>query len=132
LPTDLGFRLNDWLRRRKAKPEDPLFKSFFKDSKRIAAHSFIGELKTRAKVLGITKRVHLHLLRHCFITELIKAEAPALKVARIVGHASLNTTLKYTHLVVDDLKGTIETHPLNRNHYKEDSVVPTIKNAIVN
>lgn len=113
LPTDLGLRLEDWLDRRKAKPEDPLFKSFFKDSERIAAHSFISELKTRARILGIKKRVHLHLLRHCFITELIKADAPALKVARIVGHASLNTTLRYTHLVVDDLKGVIESHPLN-------------------
>lgn len=113
LPTDLGLRLEEWLSIRKAKPEDPLFKSFFKDSKRIAAHSFINELKTRAKILGIKKRVHLHLLRHCFITELIRAEAPALKVARIVGHSSLNTTLKYTHLVVDDLKGVMENHPLN-------------------
>ncbi|MBI3341567.1 tyrosine-type recombinase/integrase [Candidatus Curtissbacteria bacterium] len=123
LPVDLGVRLDDWLRRRKAKPEDPLFKSFFKDSKRIAAHSFISELKTRAKILGIKKRVHLHLLRHCFITELIRAEAPALKVARIVGHSSLNTTLRYTHLVVDDLKGVIENHPLNNHAESEAKII---------
>ena len=115
LPVDLGARLQDWLEERKAKLEDPLFRSFLKNHKRVMAHTFINELKTRAKILGIKKRVHLHLLRHCFITELIKAEAPALKVARIVGHASLNTTLKYTHLVVDDLKGVIEAHPLNKS-----------------
>ena len=114
MPTGLGVRLQEWLGDRKGEPDEPLFKSFHKDGKRIEAHTFISELKTRAKILGIQKRVHLHLLRHCFITELIKAEAPALKVARIVGHSSLNTTLKYTHLVVDDLKGTIESHPLNK------------------
>ncbi|MCR4324931.1 MAG: tyrosine-type recombinase/integrase [Candidatus Curtissbacteria bacterium] len=113
MPVELGIRLQEWLENRNAKPEEPLFKSFHKDGRRIEAHTFINEMKTRAKILGIKKRVHLHLLRHCFITELIKAEAPALKVARIVGHASLNTTLKYTHLVVDDLKNVIESHPLN-------------------
>lgn len=113
MPVELGVRLQEWVENRRAKPEEPLFKSFHKDGRRVEAHTFINELKTRAKILGIKKRVHLHLLRHCFITELIKAEAPALKVARIVGHASLNTTLKYTHLVVDDLKNVIESHPLN-------------------
>jgi len=114
LPVDLGIRLQDWVEnKRKAKPEEPLFKSFHKDARRAQASTFIFELKTRARILGIKKRVHLHLLRHCFITELIKAEAPALKVARIVGHTSINTTLRYTHLVVDDLKGVIENHPLN-------------------
>lgn len=115
LPVDLGIRLQDWLEnKRRAKPEEPLFKSFLKNHARAKASTFIFELKTRARILAIKKRVHLHLLRHCFITELIKAEASALKVARIVGHSSLNTTLRYSHLVVDDLKGTIENHPLNR------------------
>lgn len=133
LPVDLGIRLQEWLEDRKAKPEEPLFKSFHKDGRRVEAHTFINELKIRAKILGIKKRVHLHLLRHCFITELIKAEAPALKVARIVGHASLNTTLKYTHLVVDDLKGVIESHPLNgRRSINQQTFPPKVKDTIPN
>ena len=123
LPIDLGIRLQDWVEnKRKAKPEEPLFKSFHKDARRAQASTFIFELKTRARILGIKKRVHLHLLRHCFITELIKAEAPALKVARIVGHTSINTTLRYTHLVVDDLKGVIENHPLNTRRSVEKQI----------
>lgn len=122
LPVNLGLRLQIWLEERETKLEEPLFKSFHKDGKRVEAHTFINELKTRAKILGIKKRVHIHLLRHCFITELIKSDAPALKIARIVGHASLNSTLRYTHLVVDDLKGVIESHPLNKapEQVKED------------
>lgn len=131
LPVNLGMRLQDWIYERDASPEEPLFKSFHKDGRRVEAHTFINELKRRAKILGIKKRVHLHLLRHCFITELIKAEAPALKVARIVGHASLNTTLKYTHLVVDDLKDVISVHPLNSNH-KELSKVDAHQKLSVN
>ena len=61
----------------------------------------------------------MHLLRHSFITEMIKADAPAMKVARIVGHTDLQTTLRYTHLVVDDLKDTIEQHPLNKQSEDE-------------
>jgi integrase/recombinase XerD len=134
LPIDLGIRLQDWVEnKRKAKPEEPLFKSFHKDARRAQASTFIFELKTRARILGIKKRVHLHLLRHCFITELIKAEAPALKVARIVGHTSINTTLRYTHLVVDDLKGVIENHPLNKSILtKDEDILPQNEKFSVN
>lgn len=131
MPIDLGLRFQEWLvEKRKAKPEEPLFKSFFKNHARAKASTFIFELKTRARILGIKKRVHLHLLRHCFITELIKTDAPALKVARIVGHASLNTTLRYTHLVVDDLKGVIENHPLNQRHYEEKNQNVSLRKEI--
>lgn len=121
MPLDLGLRLQEWLEKRQDSPDCPLFKSFLKNHSRAKASTFIFELKTRAKILGIKKRTYLHGLRHSFITELIRTDAPALKVARIVGHASLSTTLRYTHLVVDDLKGTIENHPLNRREFPSGS-----------
>ncbi len=119
VPEALGSRLRIWVEERGVKPTDWVFQS--RNGTRIGYSTLRDELKKRAKLLGIKKRVHMHLFRHCFITELIKAESPVLKVARIVGHASLNTTMRYTHLVVDDLKDTIEAHPLNKR--KEDLVV---------
>jgi len=132
IPQNLGFSLQEWLERRKAKPEEPLFSSFLRNHERIKAATVIDELNRRARFLGIKKRVHLHLFRHCFITELIKSDAPAMKVARIVGHSSINSTLRYTHLVVDDLKGVIETHPLNKNLHVKTVQIPLLKNTVVN
>jgi integrase/recombinase XerD len=119
IPEALGSRLKAWFTDRRANPTDWLFQS--RNGTPMGYSTLVGELKKRANLLGIKKRVHMHLFRHCFITELIKAEAPALKVARIVGHSSLNSTMRYTHLVVEDLKGTIEQHPLNRK--KEESQI---------
>ena len=112
VPKALGSRLQAWFEDREAKPSDWVFQS--RNGTQVGYSTFVDELKKRARLLKITKRVHMHLFRHCFITELIKSEAPAMKVARIVGHASINTTMRYTHLVVDDLKSTIEQHPLNK------------------
>lgn len=124
LPRDLGRRLYFWFQEREAKPIEYVFQSTIIKGRMVGYHTLVDELKRRAKILGINKRVHLHLLRHSFVTELIKADAPAMKVARIVGHSSLQTTLRYTHLVVEDLKETIESHPLNRKapEISEDKV----------
>jgi integrase len=124
LPRDLGRRLYFWFQERRAKPDEYIFQSTIKKGRMVGYHTLVDELKKRARILGINKRVHLHLLRHSFITELIKADAPAMKVARIVGHSSLNTTMRYTHLVVEDLKDTIETHPLNKIK-EEPQVTPS-------
>lgn len=111
IPSQIASKLQNWFEDRKAKSSDWVFQS--RNKTQIGYSTFVDELKKRAKILGIKKRVHMHLFRHCFITELIKADVAALKVARIVGHSSLNSTMRYTHLVVEDLKGPIEQHPLN-------------------
>ncbi|OGY24265.1 MAG: hypothetical protein A2172_00135 [Candidatus Woykebacteria bacterium RBG_13_40_15] len=124
LPRDLGGRFYLWFQERKARPNEYIFQSVVKKGRMVGYHTLVDEIKRRARLLGINKRVHLHLLRHSFITELIKADAPAMKVARIVGHSSLQTTLRYTHLVVDDLKDTIEAHPLNKRK-EESQIIPS-------
>jgi site-specific recombinase XerD len=125
LPKDLGKRLYLWFQEREAKPTDYVFESHVKRSKRIGYHTLVDELKKRARILGINKRVYMHLLRHSFITEMIRADASAMKVARIVGHADLKTTLRYTHLVVDDLKDTIEQHPMNKKEEETENINPS-------
>lgn len=111
VPEALGSRLKNWFEERQAKPTEWVFNS--RNNTKVGYATMVDELRKRTKLLGIKKRVHPHLLRHCFITELIRADASAMKVARIVGHSSINTTIRYTHLVVEDLKDTIEQHPLN-------------------
>ena len=44
------------------------------------------------------KKISLHNLRHSYATHLIEAGVDLLEVQKILGHRSILTTAKYTHL----------------------------------
>jgi len=52
----------------------------------------------------ISQSLTSHALRHAFATHLLKNGAPVQDVSEMLGHASLQTTQLYTHLVPMDLK----------------------------
>jgi site-specific recombinase XerD len=54
-------------------------------------------------------RLKPHATRHTFATTLIRRGAPIAHVSKLLGHASVDTTMQtYTHLVTDDLRGVME------------------------
>ncbi|NIN61659.1 MAG: tyrosine-type recombinase/integrase [Candidatus Dadabacteria bacterium] len=65
-------------------------------------------VKRRAKIAGIDKDVHPHLLRHTFATDLLKSTKNIRLVQKALGHASLSSTMIYTHVYDEELENALK------------------------
>ena len=76
--------------------------------------SFI--VRNYGKSAGITKRVSPHGLRHTCATHLLQGRADIRQIQKILGHASIATTQRYTRVEIADLKKVLRRcHPRERH-----------------
>ncbi len=88
----------------------PLFLN--KNSGRLTTRSIARILEKTAKACGLLIPVSPHSLRHTFATHMLDAGADLRVVHELLGHKSLSTTQKYTHVSIDKLMETYDkTHP---------------------
>ncbi len=92
------------------KKDGPLFLN--KNNGRLTPRSIARILNNLVQECNLPVPVSPHALRHTFATHMLDAGADLRVVQELLGHKSLSTTQKYTHVSIDRLMETYDrTHP---------------------
>lgn len=110
-------RVTDYLsHRRGGESADPLFLN--RSSGRLSSRSVQRNLKQLLLQAGLPSSITPHSLRHSFASHLLGGGADLRAIQEMLGHSSLSTTQRYTHVSVEQVMGVYDkAHP--RSQKKE-------------
>ncbi|OHD63881.1 MAG: hypothetical protein A2176_09920 [Spirochaetes bacterium RBG_13_51_14] len=105
---------------RHTRPDDrnALFLSEYGRLKDITVRKAFGKILEN---IGTTrKNLTVHSIRHSCATHLLEAGADVRYVQELLGHESIETTVRYTHLMMENLKKAYKSaHPRENKYYEE-------------
>lgn len=89
------------------RPIDYLFLSRNTKSSYLTSHAVQNLFNKYVVKAGITKKVSIHTLRHCFATHLLEAGTNIFLIKQLLGHSNIKSTCFYLHLLrIDSLDVT--------------------------
>ena len=82
---------------------------------RLERHSVNTELQHLCRLVGITTHVHAHGFRHAYAVHATKNGLDVIRLSRILGHSSINTTQIYLRVIgFEHLRDGGKRSPLSR------------------
>lgn len=92
--------LNDWLKLTGLSSNSPLFPTVYGDE--LNARTLKNEFRMYARSRGV--ETSLHILRHTYARDLVKADVNPVIIKELLGHQSLEVTQRYIKLFSDEIQ----------------------------